>query len=60
MERDLGYMESLFCGEVEKHVCGEVKSHIYASSQCKSIAKRGKHVFAYSQCKSKAYMVECM
>ena len=56
MERDLGYMESLFCGkmeshvcgEVERNVCGEVKRHIYASSQCKSIAKCGKHVFAYS------------
>ena len=67
MERDLENMESLFCGEVERHVCGEVernvcgevKRHIYASSQCKSIAKCGKLVFAYSQCKSKAYMVEC-
>jgi hypothetical protein len=48
MERDLKYMESLFCGEVEKHDCGEVKMHIYASSQCESIAKCGKHVFAYS------------
>ena len=67
METDLEYMESIFygkvekhdCGEVERNVCGEVKRHIYASSQCKSIAKCGKHVFAYSQCKSKAYMVEC-
>jgi len=57
MERDPGYMESLFCGKVARHVCGEVERNVYASSQCKSIAyKCGKHVFAYSQCKSKACM----
>jgi hypothetical protein len=25
MERDLGYMESLFCEKMERHVCREVK-----------------------------------
>ena len=46
MERDPRYMESLFCGKVERHVygevewnvCGEVESNVCASSQCKSIA----------------------
>ena len=48
MERDLEYMESLFCGEVERHVCGEVKRHI-----CGEVER---NVCASSQCKSKAYM----
>ena len=48
MERDLEYMDFLFCGKVKGHVCREVERNACASSQCKSIAKRGKHVFAYS------------
>jgi len=38
MERDPRYMESLFCGKVERYVCGEVERNVCASSQCKSIA----------------------
>ena len=32
MERDPRYMESLFCGKVERHVCGEVERNVCASS----------------------------
>jgi hypothetical protein len=38
MERDLEYIESLFCGKVKGHVCGEAERNVCASSQCKSIA----------------------
>ena len=51
MERDLEYMESIFCGKVEKHGCGEVERNV-----CGEVKR---HIYASSQCKSKAYMVEC-
>ena len=54
MERDPRYMESLFCGKVERHVCGEVERNVCASSQHNLSVEN--MFFAYFQCKSKAYM----
>ena len=37
MERDLGYMESLFCGKVERHVCGEVARNVCGEVESPSL-----------------------